>query len=74
MSVGHLSRLRRFQFPIESLMLPASAAVAAKLTEEGGGEGWGTSNGLELSQNWKRFDSSLMLLSQERKAHARNES
>ncbi|KAK4372690.1 hypothetical protein RND71_008074 [Anisodus tanguticus] len=55
-------------------LLPASAAVAAKLTEEGGGEGWRTSNGLELSQNWKRFDSSLMLLSQERKAHARNES
>lgn len=26
------SLLRRFQFPIESLMLPASAAVVAKLT------------------------------------------
>ncbi|MCD7455615.1 hypothetical protein HAX54_028780 [Datura stramonium] len=55
-------------------LLPASVAVAAKLTEEGGGEGWEKSNGLKLSQNWKRFDSSLMLLIQERKAHARNES
>lgn len=27
-------------------LVHASVAVAAKITEEGGGEGWGTSNGL----------------------------
>ena len=57
-----------------SFTVHASVAVAAKITEDGGGEGGGTSNGFKFEQNRKRFDSSLMLLSQERQAHARNES
>lgn len=31
--------------PADRSLVHASVAVAAKITEDGGGEGWGTSNG-----------------------------